>query len=307
MDYFDRYAERMRVRGPLTATSEEDRMIASMRQDWESNPSFRLVCVKFPNGTTKQIRIQTSRKTVGMDKIYVHPDDALESGCIILSLQDYAWLVLDVRYIGHVFQQANIVRINRTLKWIDNNAILETMVRVKGYSRVDGVDEYYYFTIPENTINIFLPKTEQTVTINRDRRFIIDGLPYKVSKVDNFTHTGVTILFAMEDLGHENDTDEIADYVEITPETPVDTYVIEGLDILPYGGVGEYTLTVNNTTVTPIWSMLDSPAYAYLVVDGSIATITIESSLKHIGKVVVLQAVYEEQTYLKSILISSLV
>lgn len=307
MDYFDKYAERIRVQGTLTGESYEERMIAGMRKDWEANPSFRKVCVEFPDGTTQQIRIQTAKKTVGMDKIYVHPDDKLVSGAIILELQEYAWLVLDTRYIGHVFQQANIVRLNRTLQWIQNNIIVNQQVRVKSYSRVEGTDEYYYFTTPENTINIFLPQSEKTMQIERDERFMIDKIPYKVSKKDNFTHIGVTILFATEDIRHPNDTDEIADYIGLPTEVPIGVYYIEGAPTIRYGDYEEYILKLDGTIITPVWSLLNSPEWATLTVEGDMASIEVEFSSEHLGKTLVLQATHEAQTHVKSIMVSSLV
>lgn len=306
MDYFDKYAERLRVRGTSTADSSEDRMIAGMRQDWEKSPSYRKVCVKFPDGTTQSIRIQTARKTVGMDKIYVHPDDKLVSGAIILNLQEYAWLVLDIRYIGHVFQQANTVRINRTLQWIQDGELLTQQIRVKSYSRVDGTDEDYYFTTPEDTINLFVPQTVHTNKIRRDYRFIIDGTPYKISKVDRFTYVGVNVLFAVEDLKHEGDTDEIADYEEPTI-IPAGEYIINGSALIKYGDYEEYTLQLDGTILTPTWSILNNPSWASLSVVDNIATIEVEFSSEHIGKNIVLQAEYASIIYTKSIIVSSLV
>jgi hypothetical protein len=306
MDYFDKYAERLRVQGTSTADSYEDRMIAGMRQDWEKSPSYRKVCVEFPDGTTQPIRIQTAKKTVGMDKIYVHPDDKLVSGAIILNLQEHAWLVLDVRYIGHVFQQANTVRINRTLQWIQDGELLTQQIRAKSYSRVDGIDEFYTFTTPENTINLFLPQSEKTNKIKRDHRFMIDGIPYKISKVDSFTYVGVNVLFAIEDLKHETDTDEIADYEEPTV-IPEGEYIIQGPASIKYGDYEEYTLQVDGTVITPSWSVLDSPSWLTLSVIDDIATIEIEFDSAHIGKNIVLQAEHEGITYIKSVMVSSLV
>lgn len=307
MSYLDNYRDRIDFRAPASGGSYESRMTDNIRADWEKNPSYRKVLVEFPNDTKKNIRIQTAKKSVGVDKIYVHPDDKLEPGAIIASLQNYAWLVLDTRYIGHVFQQANIVRINRVLKWVVNNTVVNQQVRVKSYSRVDGIDEFYYFTTPENTINIFLPYSELTSTIKRDQRFMIDKLPYKISKIDNFTHAGVTILFAIEDIRNPNDTDDIADYTGIVEPFPPDELLLLGEDTIRYGDDETYMLIEDGRPVIPNWSIQEEPSFVTLTVEDGVATLEVDFSLEHIGKIIVLEAEYNGEEYSKSILVVSLV
>lgn len=306
MDYFDKYAERMRVTGTLTATGHETRITDGLRRDWETSPSYRKVCVDFPDGSTQQIRIQTARKTVGVDKIYVHPDDKLMSGCVILSLQEYSWLVLSTSYIGHIYQQANIVRLNRRIKWIENNTLHDVPAWVKNYSRVDGVDEYYYFTTPENTINIFLPRTDAVELIHRDHRFMIDKIPYKVSRVDNFTHVGATILFAIEDIRNPGDTDEIADYIEIAPAPEPTEIYLDGPTEIIYGDSESYMLK-NETDVLPaVWS-IDTVDWATSETINNILTVNIANSREHIGKSLLITASYNDIDYTKAILVKSLI
>ena len=307
MSFFDQYRKRVEHRAPTSGESYEERMIDNIRADWEKNPSYREVSVLYPDGITKKVKIQTAKKTVGVDKIYVHPDYRLVSGSIILSLQDYAWLVLDTQFIGHAFQQVNMVRINRTLKWVVNHTVVTQQVRIKNYSRVDGIDEYYYFTTPENTINIFMPHSELTNTIKRDQRFMIDKLPYKISKIDNFSHVGVTVLFAVEDIRNPNDTDEIADYTEIANPLPVDEPVVLGKDSIRYGDDESYMLVVGDIPVEADWSIQGEPSFVVLTVEDGVATIEVDFSLEHIGKIIVLQAYYNGEEYLKSILVISLV
>ena len=306
MDYFDKYAERLRVQGTLTAKSEEDRMVEGMRRDWESNPSFRRVCVLQPDGTKKHIRLQTAKKTVGIDKIYIHPDDRVVSGSIILSLQEFAWLVMDVRFIGHVFQQANIVRINRVLKYMDGDVVKTIQARVKGFSRVDGIDEYYYFTMPENTINVFVPYNEETAKFTRDKRIMIDKIPYKLSRVDNFTHTGVTIWFLVEDIRNPQDTDEIADYIE-PAEPPIVETMILGPEVIPYGFSGNFTLTDGINILSPVWGLETTANWVTLTVLNDVCTAQISRDSAHIGKTIILQAEINDTVYIKPIMIGSLV
>lgn len=306
MDYFDKYAERLRVQGTLTAKSEEERMVEGMRRDWESNPSFRRVCILEPNGTKKHVRLQTAKKTVGIDKIYIHPDDRIVSGSIILELQEFSWLVMDVRFIGHVFQQANIVRVNRVLKYMDGNTIKTVQARVKGFSRVDGVDEYYFFTMPENTINVFVPYNEETAKFSRDRRIMIDKIPYKLSRVDNFTHTGVIIWFLIEDIRNPQDTDEIADYVEPVEEPAVETTIL-GPEVIPFGFSGKFTLSDGENILSPIWELATPSTWVTLGVANDVCTVKISSDTAHIGKSIVLQAEIDSVIYIKPIMVGSLV
>ena len=200
MNYLDKYSERLRARGTSTSMSVQDGITNTIRRDWDVSPSAVVVKVTNPEQVERRVRIQTAKKTVGIDKIYIHPDDELHSGDVIHTLQDFSWLVLDTKLIGHIYKQANIVRINRILKWVHKGEVLEQPARVKNFSRVDGVDEYFHFTMPENTLNIFFPLSERTATIRRDERFMIDKLPYKVTRVDNFTYTGITVLFVVEDI-----------------------------------------------------------------------------------------------------------
>ena len=306
MDYFDKYAERIRVRGTLTADNEQDRMVNAMRADWENNPSFRRICVQNADGVVRSVRIQTAKKTVGMDKIYVHPDDTLNSGDIVLSMQDFSWLVLDTKLIGHVFKQANIVRINRNIQWIANGVLYEQTARVKNFSRVDGTDEYYFFHMPENTINIFLPLSEKTQTLTRDARLMVDKLPYKITRVDNFTYTGVTTLFLTEDIRNTNDTDNIADYIEAAP-SPIEEVFIVGDSTIPYGFKATYMLQSGTDILPASWSTVESNDWFDLLIIGDTAQISIKSNIANIGKTITLQALHEGETYYKNIIVRSLV
>lgn len=307
MSYFDKYSERIRTQGTLTAKAGEGRLTNSLRRDWDTSISAVRVTVRTPENTLKNVRIQTARKTVGMDKIYVHPDDKLHSGDIIQSLQDFAWLILDTKLIGQIYKQANMVRINRIIKWVENGIIYEQAVKVKNFSRVDGVDDYYFFNMPENTINVFLPLNEKTATIKRDERFMIDKLPYKVTRLDSFSYTGVLVLYVVEDIRNAADTDEIADYVEPVPPITDDVF-IEGPSEIPYGLDAIYTVSTANTTVPATWNI--SPEPWFTVIDLGLALgvqIIIKRDKDNIGKSIELEAEYEGETYGKFILVRSLV
>ena len=307
MSYFDKYSERIRAQGTLTARTGEDRLTNSLRRDWDTSISAVKVAVRTPEGALKNVRIQTARKTVGMDKIYVHPDDQLHSGDIIVSLQDFSWLILDTKLIGQVYKQANMVRINRIIKWVKDGIIYEQAVRVKNFSRVDGVDDYYFFTMPENTVNIFLPLNEKTATIRRDERFMIDGFPYKVTRLDSFSYTGVIVLYIVEDIRNPGDTDEIADYVEPIPPITNDVF-IEGPSEIPYGLDAIYTVSTANTTVPATWNIPTESWFTVTELGLALGVqITIKRDKDNIGKSIELEAEYDGETYNKLILVRSLV
>lgn len=306
MDYFEKYAERLRIRGTLNADSVQERMTDDMRRDWENNPSYRQICVTAPDGITRSVKIQTTKKTVGIDRVLVHPDYELHSGDIIHSLQDFSWLVIETKWIGHVFKQANIVRINRVIKWMVGDEVYEQAVRVKAFSRVDGVDEYYFFTMPENTLNIFLPLSEKTATLVRDKRIMIDKIPYKVTKSDNITYTGTTVLFVTEEIRKATDTDEIADFIETeSPSIPTEID-ISGPSSIIYGFAASYSLLENGVEVEPVWSVESAKWFKCNVV-GNQAEIFVVGKTENIGKSIVLTATYNLETYTKVILVQSLV
>lgn len=307
MTYFDKYIERVRSQGTLTAKAGQNRLTDSLRRDWDTSISAVKVAVQSPDGNLKNVRIQTARKTVGMDKIYVHPDDVLHSGDIIQSLQNFSWLILDTKLIGQIYKQANMVRINRIIKWVENGTLYEQAVRVKNFSRVDGVDDYYFFTMPENTINVFLPLNEKTATIKRDERFMIDKLPYRVTRLDSFSYTGVIVLYVVEDIRNPADTDEIADYIEPVPPIIHEGY-IEGKSEIPYGFDALYTMSMANTTVPANWS-IDPEGELWFTTEETESgiRIAIKRDVGNIGKTITLTAEYDGETYSKTVLVRSLV
>ena len=66
-------------------------------------------------------------------------------------------------------------------------------------------------------------------------------------------------------------------------------------------------LVVGDIPVEADWSIQGEPSFVVLTVEDGVATIEVDFSLEHIGKIIVLQAYYNEEEYLKSILVISLV
>lgn len=302
----DAYKMRLRLQGTVQGEGREERMLNSARKNWEfNNPSFRTVDVLRNSGERDRVRINTAKRTVGVDRIFVHPDDTLAVGDIILSLQNTTWLVVEVKMVGHLYLQANLFIVNREIEWVAGGKKYSTLCRAKNFSRVDGTIEFYFLTMPENTIHIFIPLNEDTATITRDTRFFIDDLPYKVSRIDKFTYQGVATLYAKEDLIENTDKDGLANENELQDGATLEGII--GPSQIPHGGAANYSLTEDNV----VWSILDQPSWAELFYEEQFVTVKFDFGSDKVGNTVVLQALFEKegevQELTKVIFVDSLV
>lgn len=302
MSYLNNYRDRLKCKN----STEENRMIGSVGKEWDkNNPSAREVKVLRTDGVFSKVRIQTGKKTVGIDKIFIHPEDKIYSGDIIFNLQERNWIVLSVSFIGHIFQSANIFRINRVLKWQINGKLYEQLVAVKPFSRAEGTKDFEFFTEPTDSLSILFPNNSKLSTIKRDARFMIDGLPYKVTKFVRTQYEGTTVLYVAEDLKNENDTDSVADFIKNENE-PITESFIQGKNEIIYGFSEEYSLLVDGELVSPTWSLDPSSKWAKLKQENGKATVSISKSLDHIGKTIELKASYNEKEYSTSLIVRSL-
>ncbi len=305
MSYLTDYKEYIKYKGITSSNNHENRMLDKISHDWNySNPSARKVKVVRTDVSAAKVRVQTFKKTVGFDRVYVHPKDKLYSGDIIKNLQERSWIVIETSLRAHLFQIANIVPINRILKWQSNGVVYEQMVEVKPFSRVQGTKDFFFFTEPEDVLNILFPNNLKLKTIQRDQRFIIDDTPYKVTKFSRTKYLGVTVIYIKEDMGSPDDTDNIADYIE--PDEVSITDGIIGKNEIIYGFSETYQLRIDDEIVEAEWNIETQLNWVTLKTNEMNAEISIERSLEHIGKVFELTAKYEGKIYSITILIRSL-
>jgi hypothetical protein len=95
-------------------------------------------------------------------------------------------------------------RINHTMQWEDKYGKIHSEPSVIDYFRFttsySAIDADKYMRTGRTTRFILMQDNTDTLTIQRDSRFIFDSLPWLVLNVDRLTHVGILEISVQEDL-----------------------------------------------------------------------------------------------------------
>jgi len=295
VDALDYYRQKYEA----TKEGSKEAAIAQMRRktssDFERLASFHLVTTVDSKLLESQIRLQTTKKKGNISVFLIHPEDEVEEGTLFLDLVDASWLVTNVIDLGGVMKEVQAYKVNYTLKWMRSpGEVVETMSRVLNGFAQYGLDINKYLTIPDNQRIILLSLDEKTKTIKRDKRLMIDGIPYIVRKINKFSFEGCLELTLEETLLGEWDSAEICDFNEPipVPPAPVPTTYMSGEKTIIRGMSESYSLFVGTTRVVSgiVWS-INNPDFQIEVQNG-IAIVKAPSKISLVGSTVTITSQY---------------
>jgi hypothetical protein len=112
------------------------------------------------------------------------------------------WLTIDTQHTKTMVYSATIRRSNHTLKWINTEAKEINEYSIVDYNRSNllGISsDDRYLAVGDNQYMVALPDNSETDKLIRDKRFIIDSLAYKITKIERVIKTGLCILTLKED------------------------------------------------------------------------------------------------------------
>lgn len=168
---------------------------------------------------TKRIGIMTSKISDSYDGVEVLSEAGILSMGTLFEWNNEQWLVLKrtVRVLGVSFF-GEAYRCNINLKWVDENGNLKEQ---KGYGRGKGVfssvTESLYKENPiimRDTDLSLAVATKRFAGFKKDMRFILNGMAYRITSVDNLSVDGMSVLGMVEDEIIEGDdlVNQIAKY-----------------------------------------------------------------------------------------------
>lgn len=311
---FEHYKSRMAHRGPNM--SEMLRMQSNMvvEQTWNNDPNARRVyVVKVTRGLPRvtenhelvdvKFNVDTYQK-VGVDEPAYHlqfrhgaekrNSDIAVGSYVYMENEDGEWqwwmiLGCDER---PQFRQYHIVECNYKLGWVVDNTIYYHLVVIRGGSSGD-VDENSYTSTVDGTLSVWLPTTNDAVTIGYNQRFLISDekritpLAWEVSKIEDTQPFGITKLKLKQSTFNpsaDNADLMLADYYSdgIEPVEPDIEQELVGTATISYNGT-KPTIKVGGSakTFTPVFSVEGTTVTKWLVSDengdvGGDANYTIE-------------------------------
>ena len=319
MSVFDNYGERMKRDEKAT----RDRRIAaatrSMTNKFESDPSFFEVEALEPDGITQSVK---KLKVINADyathlnparvnsRYFVgHPNTPILTGTVLFGLYDSEWMAISTANLTGILDRGMIQRVNTKAKWILDGAVAESFTVVSSVSRRSlGTETDDYMILPNDAVMFNFPKNPLTSTIKRDMRFMVGGMPYKITRIDSYTDPAMYYMVAEEDQLNPTDNRElgICDYV--FPDSPVVTPGIKGEQYVSYGTVYQYTAIPPNGEVVVDWQVVERMDLVEKSFQTSVGfTLEVKNQRNIIGKQIQIQFTTDfGHTYTKVLTITSL-
>ncbi len=337
---FEHYKSRMAHKG--TTQSEMLRMQSNMviEATWDRDPNYRRVYVVkvnrgLPEVTDKhelidvKFNIDTYQK-VGSDEPAYHlqfrhgaekrnPDIAVGS-YVYMENEDGEWqwwLILGCDERPQ-FRQYHIAETNYELGWVLDGTIYHHLGVLRGGSSGD-VDENSYTSTVDGTLSVWLPTTNDAVTIGYNQRFLISDerrstpLAWEVSKIEDTQPFGITKLKLKQstfDQIHDNSDLMLASYYVdgVEPVEPDIEQELSGTATISYSGT-KPTIKVGGSakTFTPVFSVEGTTVAQWLISDengdisgdtnyiverdGELLKIKVVANYNLIGKILIVQCV----------------
>ena len=297
---FDHYKSRMAHRGANMSEMLRMQSTAVIEATWMNDPNARRVYVVkvtrgLPRVTDKhelvdvKFNVDTYQKA-GVDEPAYHlqfrhgaekrnPDIAVGS-YVYMENEDSEWqwwLILGCDERPQ-FRQYHIVEVNHRLGWVVDGNIYHHLVVLRGGSSGD-VDENSYTSTVDGTLSVWMPTTNDAVTIGYNQRFLISDerrttpLAWEVSKIEDTQPFGVTKLKLKQSTFNpsaDNADMMLADYYSdgIEPVEHDIAQELSGTATISYSGT-KPTIKVGGSAkvFTPVFSVEGTTVSQWLVSD----------------------------------------
>lgn len=315
---FDAYSARLSYKDGTYRERRQKDMVEKMSKDFESDPAYANLITLDPSTQESenkdylilsgQYLTSTNLQRDTFRNFTLHPEQKIKKGSILYNYEDADWLVVSLGLVGEVYQRGTIKKINYIGKWMNNSSIKQSMGIVSKVSMSRAsVDENNFLRLPDDRLEIIFPNSEETKTLNRDIRLIIEKMPYKINSIDRYSHDGLCIILAEEDQIGSNDnlSLDIADYIE--PSEPSEETSIYGEQFITYGI--DYTYELVNLELgenIQDWHIVAGEEFLAIIDTTDKLKIRIKNDRGLVGEEVVIQSVTNINTYTKTITVRSL-
>lgn len=232
MSAWDTYQARLEVNG----TTKRERALKHTQSYISNKITESLSCHKvFINGIEQTVTILNQREDMALKKICSLPGESLLHGGIV-DFADSKWLITEIDANDEVYTSGMMQRCNYLLKWLNKKGeIIEKWCVVQdGTKYLIGEKAEDMMSIGDARIAITISKDEDTIELNRGKRFLVDDLDaetplaYQITKPNKlFSVYGDQGVFRFI-LNEVNMTDDdnvelrIADYFNWKPDVQLD-------------------------------------------------------------------------------------
>lgn len=238
------------------------------------NPSYKDVVV---NSVEMKLAINSGTKPY-YKKFHTLPDQIIYPGELV-HWNDTTWLVLNADFDSELYVDGNLQQCNFKLRWQNkNNEIIERdIVTISATAYNSGVEDKALITIGYDQLMIYIPYDEETIELNRDKRFFISNnkkkpIPYKLTSINTTSNVynghGYLQLIVSEDVLQEEDNVELGlcNYKENnSSDTPTNDLsakiVFKSIKIKSGYSKGTtfsaefYNHDIKQTDISPIWNV----------------------------------------------------
>ena len=220
------------------------------------------------------------------------------------------------------FRQYHIMETSHKLGWVTNGKIYHHLVVLRGNSSGD-IDENLYTSIVDGSLSVWIPTTDDSVSIGYNQRFLISDkrrnppLAWEVTRIDDMKPIGLTKLKLQQstfDMMHDNAELMLANYYNTyVPPVEQEIKTSPGNAEISYSGTkptikvgGSYkTFTAtfsNDNVVVDQWIISDddgdiSGNSNYTIEDnGNVLKIKVAQNYNLIGTILTIQVVGSDKS-----------
>jgi len=273
MSYLTDYSDFLNAQ-QSTASFRSEKIKQDIIAKFKSSPSYAKVTATNADGSTIVRELQTTATKDGKEQLVLsHPNQPLSSGMILTQLRNTDWLIIDVKEVGEVNQEAKMVKMNVSIKWMNGFVVEQAKISITAKGGDAKWDKF--FSTPNGSALAFLQNNETNATITLNKRFFVNGYPYQVIKIDNFSYDNVVVLTLAESTLQPNDINGVCDYVTSTPITPT-LFVLTGKDQIRVGTSNYYQVLDPTVVIDNIdWTFsIDVSSFLDVVITTNKITLT---------------------------------
>lgn len=270
----DRYSARINLHGETRRERKVNIAKDRLSNKLADNLSTKNVIV---NGEEVKLVINSGTKPY-YKKFTTFPNQRIYPGELV-HWNDTIWLVLNADFDSELYVDGNLQQCNFKLRWQNkNNQIIERdIVTISATAYNSGVEDKALITIGYDQLMIYIPYDEETIELNRDKRFFISNnkkkpIPYKLTSINTTSNIynghGYLQLIVSEDVLQEEDNVELGlcNYKESnSSDTPTNDLsakiVFKSLKIKSGYSKGTtfsaefYNHDIKQTDISPIWNV----------------------------------------------------
>jgi len=195
---------------------------------------------------------------------------------------NFIWLTINSDTYKYPTASTNIRRCNWTLKWYNDDGVLVQEPCIVDYVKMIGSAMGNIDARQTREGNyerfVYLSRTSETLQLKRDKRFFIDNLVFRITKIDSIGHYGL-IELSLEEHQVNVETDDVANGIaDYYIRKPVDnsntgtTEILEGSSTIATGANAVWTI------YKKVNGIVQSDAYSFSIIGSGVSINTSTSN-----------------------------